>query len=101
MRFSETDGIEVIPFLLLLLSSCCLVWSSEVAKVGRMVATVFGNKLGMHGSGKKLADSVRMYMAVEIVCRAYRKKIGGGDEKKRAMLKVLMDSSSLHYFDRR
>jgi hypothetical protein len=88
MRFSETDGTKVILFLPLL-SSCCLVWSSEVAKVGRMVATVFGNKLGMHGSGEKLAESGRMYMAVEIVFRAYRKKIGGGDEIKRAMLKIL------------
>lgn len=79
----------MIPFLPLLLSSCYLVWSSEVAKVGRMVATVFGNKLGMHDSGERLADSGRMYMAVEIVFRAYRKKIGGGDEKKRAMLKIL------------
>jgi hypothetical protein len=88
MCFSETDGVDVIPFLPLLLSSCCLVWSSAVAKGGRMVATVFGNKLGMHGNGEKLADNGRMYMAVEIVFRAYRKKIGGGDEK-RAMLKIL------------
>jgi hypothetical protein len=80
MRFSETDWIEVILFLPLLLSSCCFVWSSEVAKVERMVPKAFGNKLGKHGSGEKLADSGHMYMAAEIVFRAYRKKIRGGNE---------------------
>jgi hypothetical protein len=67
--------VEMLPFLLLLLSSCHRGRSSKVAKVGRTVATAFWNQLEMHGSGEKLAGSGCMYMAAEIVFRAYRKKI--------------------------
>jgi hypothetical protein len=71
-----------------------------------MAAKAFGDELGMHCSDEKLADSRRMYMAAEIVFRACRKKIRGGDKDGEEDgdvedIRWILDPWSLHYFDRR